>query len=93
MPSKKSAEKETNISISTSESDTSSSEPTTSSRAESSVQQKRSRSERAGIKFPVGRVHKLLKQGKYVNRIAENAPVYLAGLISKNYLIICYSWI
>lgn len=81
MPSKKSAEKETNISISTSESDTSSSEPTTSSRAESSVQQKRSRSERAGIKFPVGRVHKLLKQGKYVNRIAENAPVYLAAVL------------
>ena len=79
MSSKKSAEKETNISISTSESDTLSTEPTTSSRAESSLQQRRSRSDRAGIVFPVGRVHKLLKQGKYANRIADNAPVFLAG--------------
>lgn len=85
MPSKKSVEKETNISISTSESEISSSEPTTSSRAESSVQQKRSRSDRAGIVFPVGRVHKLLKQGKYANRIGDNAPVFLAAAL--NYLV------
>lgn len=88
MPSKKSAEKEINISNSTSESDISSDQPTTSSQAESSVQQqreKRSRSERAGIVFPVGRVHKLLKKGKYANRIGENAPVFLAAAL--NYLV------
>ncbi|KFD47653.1 hypothetical protein M513_11444 [Trichuris suis] len=41
----------------------------------------RSRSSRAGFKFPVGRIHRLLRQGNYAERIGAGAPVYLAPVI------------
>jgi len=42
-----------------------------------------SRSKKAGLQFPVGRVHRFLKQGKYASRIGAGAPVleYLAAEI------------
>ena len=40
-----------------------------------------SRSKKAGLQFPVGRVHRYLKQGKYASRIGAGAPVYLAAEI------------
>ncbi|CAF1017619.1 unnamed protein product [Rotaria sp. Silwood1] len=39
------------------------------------------RSGRAGLTFPVGRVHRYLKQGSYGERIGEGAPVYLAAVL------------
>ena len=39
------------------------------------------RSKRAGIFFPVGRVHRYLKRGKYASRIGAGAPVYLAAVM------------
>ena len=39
------------------------------------------RSGRAGLTFPVGRVHRYLKQGSYSERIGEGAPVYLAAVL------------
>ena len=36
-----------------------------------------SRSKKAGLQFPVGRVHRYLKKGKYASRIGAGAPVYL----------------
>ncbi|KFD46266.1 hypothetical protein M513_12724 [Trichuris suis] len=36
---------------------------------------------RAGLKFPVGRIHRLLRQGKYAERIGAGAPVHLAAAI------------
>ena len=33
-----------------------------------------SRSKKAGLQFPVGRVHRYLKQGKYASRIGAGAP-------------------
>ena len=42
---------------------------------------KRSRSSRAGLQFPVSRVHRFLRQGKYSERIAAGAPVYLAAVL------------
>ena len=41
----------------------------------------RSRSVKAGLKFPVGRIHRLLKRGNYANRIGAAAPVYLAAVM------------
>eukprot|EP00041_Stephanoeca_diplocostata_P040912 m.6106 g.6106 ORF g.6106 m.6106 type:complete len:133 (+) comp4715_c0_seq1:133-531(+) len=41
----------------------------------------KSRSSRAGLQFPVGRVHRHLKQGNYGSRIAGGAPVYLAAVL------------
>jgi len=40
-----------------------------------------SRSKKAGLQFPVGRVHRYLKQGKYASRIGAGAPVYLAAVL------------
>lgn len=41
----------------------------------------KTRSARAGLQFPVGRVHRLLKQGNYAERIGAGAPVYLAAVM------------
>ncbi|MCO5591669.1 hypothetical protein L7F22_045660 [Adiantum nelumboides] len=40
-----------------------------------------SRSVKAGLHFPVGRIARFLKQGRYAQRIAEGAPVYLAAVL------------
>jgi histone H2A len=40
-----------------------------------------SRSARAGLQFPVGRIHRLLRKGLYAARIGVGAPVYLAAVI------------
>nr|XP_020491790.1 late histone H2A.2.2-like [Labrus bergylta] len=40
-----------------------------------------SRSSRAGITFPVGRIHRLLKKGHYANRIGNGAAVYLGAVL------------
>ncbi len=41
----------------------------------------KSRSSRAGLQFPVGRVHRLMKNGNYADRIGAGAPVYLAAVM------------
>ena len=40
-----------------------------------------SRSQRAGLQFPVGRIHRLLKKGNFAERIGAGAPVYLAAVM------------
>ncbi|KIO34139.1 hypothetical protein M407DRAFT_151041 [Tulasnella calospora MUT 4182] len=40
-----------------------------------------SRSAKAGLQFPVGRIHRLLKKGNYAQRIGSGAPVYLAAVL------------
>lgn len=39
------------------------------------------RSKRAGLVFPVGRIHRFLKNGNYAQRIGNGAPVYAAAVI------------
>ena len=39
----------------------------------------KTRSSRAGLQFPVGRVHRLLRKGNYAERVGAGAPVYLAA--------------
>ena len=39
----------------------------------------KSRSSRAGLQFPVGRIHRLLRKGNYAERIGAGAPVYMAA--------------
>lgn len=41
----------------------------------------RFRSTRAGLQFPVGRIHRLLRKGNYGERIGSGAPVYLAAVM------------
>ncbi|XP_073821986.1 histone H2A-like [Musca autumnalis] len=47
----------------------------------------KSRSNRAGLQFPVGRIHRLLRKGNYAERVVSTervgagAPVYLAAVM------------
>ncbi|KAG5638334.1 hypothetical protein H0H81_000577 [Sphagnurus paluster] len=45
------------------------------------VGKSQSRSSKAGLQFPVGRVHRLLKKGNYAQRVGAGAPVYLAAVL------------
>ncbi|KAM5588559.1 putative histone H2A.3 [Rosa sericea] len=40
-----------------------------------------SRSSKAGLQFPVGRIARFLKSGKYAERVGAGAPVYLAAVL------------
>ena len=42
---------------------------------------KKSRSAKAGLQFPVGRVHRMLRKGNYAERVGAGAPVYLAACL------------
>ncbi|KAK3259098.1 histone H2A [Cymbomonas tetramitiformis] len=39
------------------------------------------RSAKAGLQFPVGRIARYLKAGKYATRVGAGAPVYLAAVL------------
>ena len=41
-----------------------------------------SRSAKAGLQFPVGRVHRLLKKGNYAQRVGAGAPGWSCLLLS-----------
>jgi len=46
------------------------------------VKKRKSRSRRAGLLFPVGRIHRLCRKGPWVcSRISAGAPVYLAAVM------------
>ena len=40
-----------------------------------------SRSSRAGLQFPVGRIARYLKQGKFAERVGAGPPVHLAAVL------------
>ncbi|CAH1446856.1 unnamed protein product [Lactuca virosa] len=39
------------------------------------------RSVKAGLQFPVGRIGRFLKNGRYAKRVGTGAPVYLAAVL------------
>jgi histone H2A len=41
----------------------------------------KSRSAKAGLTFPVGRLHRHLKEGQFAKRVGIGAPVYLAAVL------------
>jgi histone H2A len=41
----------------------------------------KSRSNRAGLQFPVGRIHRLLRKDNYAERVGAGASVYLAAVM------------
>ncbi len=41
----------------------------------------KTRSSRAGLQFPVGRVHRHLRKGNFAQRVGAGAPVYLAAVL------------
>ena len=46
-----------------------------------STKKSMSKSAKAGLQFPVGRVARFLKKGKYATRVGAGAPVYLAAVL------------
>ena len=42
---------------------------------------KKSRTVRAGLQFPVGRIHRYLRKGNFAKRVGSGAPVYLAAVM------------
>ena len=36
---------------------------------------------RAGLQFPVGRIARYLKKGRYAKRLGSGAPVYMAAVL------------
>lgn len=40
-----------------------------------------SRSSKAGLQFPVGRVARYLKAGRYAQRVGSGSPVYLSAVL------------
>ena len=46
-----------------------------------SAKTNKSRSKRAGLQFPVGRIHRHLRKGNFATRIGSGAPVFLAAVI------------
>lgn len=55
--------------------------PAEANRAVGARAKAKSRSSRAGLQFPVGRVHRLLRKGNYSERVGAGAPVYLAAVL------------
>ena len=46
-----------------------------------SASKSQTRSSKAGLQFPVGRIHRLLRRGNYAQRVGAGAPVYLAAVL------------
>ncbi|GMN38166.1 hypothetical protein TIFTF001_007407 [Ficus carica] len=40
-----------------------------------------SRSQKAGLQFPVGRIARFLKKGRYSQRVGSGSPVYLSAVL------------
>jgi len=50
-------------------------------KGKSSASRPVSRSSKAGLQFPVGRIGRFLKAGRYAERVGAGAPVYLAAVL------------
>nr|XP_056717975.1 histone H2A-beta, sperm-like [Euleptes europaea] len=49
--------------------------------AKPAASSQKSKSDRAGLQFPVGRVHRFLRRGQYAQRIGVGAAVYLSAVL------------
>ncbi|KAJ1395886.1 histone-fold-containing protein, partial [Ochromonadaceae sp. CCMP2298] len=50
-------------------------------RGATSAKKSQTKSSKAGLQFPVGRISRYLKKGKYATRVGAGAPVYLAAIL------------
>jgi len=50
-------------------------------KAQAGKTETKSRSMRAGLHFPVGRIHRLLRDGNYADRVGAGAPVFLGAVL------------
>ncbi|NXE20051.1 H2A protein, partial [Ardeotis kori] len=42
---------------------------------------KKTKSAKAGLQFPVGRIYRLLKRGNYADRVSPGAAIYMAAVL------------
>ena len=52
-----------------------------SGRGKTEGKKSQTKSSKAGLQFPVGRISRFLKKGKYASRVGAGAPVYLASIL------------
>ena len=52
-----------------------------SGRGKNDGKKSQSKSSKAGLQFPVARIGRFLKKGKYATRVGAGAPVYLASIL------------
>ena len=52
-----------------------------------------SRSHKAGLQFPVGRIARFLKAGKYAERVGAGAPVYLSAVLEYLAAEVCFPYL
>lgn len=45
------------------------------------ITKNKSKSERSGLNFPVGRIRRFLKQGRYAKRVGQGAAIYLTAVL------------
>ena len=45
------------------------------------VTKSKTRSSKAGLQFPIARIHRHLRRGNYAKRVGAGAPVYLATVV------------
>ncbi|XP_053313860.1 late histone H2A.L3-like [Spea bombifrons] len=50
-------------------------------KVEKTAASKSSKSAKAGLQFPVGRIHRFLRKGNYAERIGSGAGIYLAATL------------
>lgn len=50
-------------------------------KADAGPRENHSRSFKAGLQFPVGRIHSMLKNNNFADRISATAPIYLAAVL------------
>jgi histone H2A len=50
-------------------------------RGKTGAKKSQTKSSKAGLQFPVGRISRFLKKGKYATRVGAGAPVYLAAIL------------
>ena len=50
-------------------------------RGKTSGKKSQTKSSKAGLQFPVGRIGRYLKKGKFATRVGAGAPVYLAAIL------------
>lgn len=49
-----------------------------------------SRSSKAGLQFPVGRIARFLKKGRYAQRVGSGSPVYLSAVLEYLAAEVCF---
>lgn len=51
-----------------------------------------SRSSKAGLQFPVGRIARFLKKGRYAQRVGSGSPVYLSAVLEYLAAEVSFPW-